>query len=299
MRIEDISSWEAFLAVAKYGNFSNASRALNIAVPQLSKRVAKLESGLNIRLFYRSTRSVTLTNEGEALLPKVSSLIEDLEALEAQFSELGEISGTIKITCVPFLAHKFLALVIEDFMKIHPKVKIELELTKKFVNLIESGTDMAIRIEKPKDSELIYRRLAPNDLVFCATPKYLKACGEKIKKPEDLKNHDLLSLSIHNRCLFQNSDIKLGDFRNAKKIICEDGPLLTNMALNDCGILVRSIWDVQQELKEGRLVQLLKDNPLETFGNIHAVIPSKRYLAPRVRLFLDFILEKAASELAY
>jgi DNA-binding transcriptional LysR family regulator len=160
------------------------------------------------------------------------------------------------------------------------------------VNIIDSGLDLAIRIETPKDSDLIYRKLAPNNLIFCATKEYLKERGS-LKEPTDLKKHDLLILSIHNRCKFKNSLLKLGDFKSRKKITCEDGVFLTNMALNSRGILVRSIWDVQEQIKSGALVQVLKDSPLETFGNLYAVIPSRRYLAPRVRIFLDFILNES------
>lgn len=293
MKIDEIPIWEAFLAVAKHGNFSNASRALNISVPQLSKRVVKLEDGLNVRLFQRSTRSVTLTSEGQELLPKVISIIEDFQNIESEFTKEQEISGTIRLTCVPFVAHKFLAPLIEEFLQNHPKIKIQLELSTQFINLIESGIDMAIRIETPKDSEMIYRKLAPNKLIFCASPTYLKTKKAVIKKPEDLKNHEILMLPIHHRCKFENSNIKLGNFKTSKKVICEDGEFLTNMALNDSGILVRSYLDVKKELESKKLTQVLKNHPLEIFGHLYAVTPSKRYLAPRVRAFLNLVLSEA------
>ena len=104
---------------------------------------------------------------------------------------------------------------------------------------------------------------------------------------------DSLILDIHHRCKFQESSLKLKDFVKNKKLSCHDGVFLTNMALNGMGILVRSIWDVQDHLKSGKLVQVLQDHPLETFGHIHVVIPSKRFLAPRVRTFFDFIIEQS------
>lgn len=298
MKINDISNWEAFLAVVKYENFSKASKALNIGVPQISKRVAKLEASLSIRLFHRSTRAVSLTSEGRALLPKITSIIEDLKNLEDQFTNDQELTGTIKVTCVSFLAHKFFVPTIEEFMRLHPKLKIELDLSQNFVNLIESAVDMAIRIEEPKDSELIYRKLAPNNLIFCATPTYLENNTNTIEAPMDLVNHDLLMLSVHNRCHFENSKTKVEDLAIAKKIICEDGVLLTNMALNHSGVLLRSIWDVSEDIDKGVLVQVLKDYPLKTFGHIYAVIPSKRYLAPRVRSLMDFVIFKAGKLLS-
>ncbi len=293
MKIEEIPIWEAFYGVAKYGNFTRASHMLRVPVPQLSKRVTKLEGQLGVRLFQRSTRIVTLTDEGKALLPKVASILEDLSALETLFEKTDKITGTIRITCVPFIAHRLLIPVIEEYTKQNPEVEIHLDLSEKLENILESNFDVAIRIQEPKDSDLVYRKLLPNDLVFCASPKYLK------KKPtprnlSDLYNHDLLALSLHRNCRFKNEALKLGDFYNSRSITCENGWYLTELALRDFGILTRSIWDVQNYLKSGQLVQVLKKHPLETFGHIYAVIPSRRFLAPRVRVFIDFLLSHAS-----
>jgi DNA-binding transcriptional LysR family regulator len=159
--------------------------------------------------------------------------------------------------------------------------------------LSKAGIDMAIRVESPKDSDLIYRKLAPNQLVLCAAPDYLRERGS-IREIADLNRHDLLMLSIHHRCRLAGTDVQLGEFASRKRITCENGALLTDMALDGGGVLVRSIWDVQEHLQCGRLVQVLPQSPLETFGHIYAVIPSKKYLAPRVRVFFDFVLAHAA-----
>jgi DNA-binding transcriptional LysR family regulator len=290
MKIEEIAAWEAFLGVATHGNFSKAAELLKVPVPQVSKRVAKLESQLGTRLFQRTTRVVTLTDEGRALLPKIKSVLEDLQEVESFFENKQELSGTVKVTCVPFVAHKLLLPVLPDFMKKHPKIHIELELSEKFMNIIESGFDMAIRIETPKDTDLIYRKLLPNDLIFCASPEYLKKNKSPLRSPKDLKDHDLLMLSIHKKCRFKDQSFQLGEFEKTKKLTCENGVFLADLALNGFGVLVRSVWDVQDHLKRGTLVQVLKKHPLETFGHIHAVVPSKRFLAPRVRAFLDFVV---------
>jgi DNA-binding transcriptional LysR family regulator len=295
MRVDEITTWEAFVGVAKQGNFSKAAKSLALTPSQLSKRIARLEDRLGVRLFQRSTRVVSLTNEGRALFPKVNSILEDLSGVESFFQEHQKLSGTVRVTCVTFVAHRLLLPVLKDFMAMYPDIEIQLDLSEKFVNLIESGFDMAIRIETPKDSELIYRKLAPNDLIFCVSPEYLRRNKTPLTKPADLLQHDLLMLSIHNRCKFKDSPSQLSAFEAAKKIRCEDGVFLTEMALQGFGVLVRSIWDVQDHLKNGRLVQVLANHPIETFGFIHAVIPSARYLAPRVRAFLDFVIKQSVS----
>jgi len=294
MKIDEIGSWETFLQVARHGNFSKAAHQMHLSVPQLSKRIARLESQLGVRLFQRTTRVISLTDEGKALLPKVTSILEDLSSIESSFENEQKVSGTVRITCVPFVAHRLLIPALARFTEVHPDVYFELDLSETVMNLVESNFDIAIRIQEPRDSSLIYRKLAPNDLVFCTSPRYLKKNPRKLTEPLDLNNHSLLSLSIHNRCRFKSGAYKLEDFSRSKKLVSENGWFLTELALQGFGVLVRSIWDVREHLKAGSLVQVLKRHPLETFGNIYAVIPSRRYLAPRVRVFLDFIVEDAS-----
>lgn len=149
---------------------------------------------------------------------------------------------------------------------------------------------MAIRIASPEDSDLIYRKLVPNELIFCASPKYLKKSRKPVETIEDLHQHSLLFLRIHSECKFVGSDIRLKKFASRKMVECDNGAFLTDLALNDFGILVRSIWDVKKHITEGRLVQVLEDHSLEIFGHIYAVIPNKKFLAPRTRAFYEFVL---------
>lgn len=294
MKIEEIALWESFQAVAKHKSFSQASRELKMGAPQLSKKIAKLEDVLGIRLFKRSTRVVNLTDEGKALLPKVDILLDDLAALESSFESEEKLSGTVRITCVPYIAHRLLIPVLEDFTAAHPKVQIEIELSENIINLIDSNFDMAIRIQDaPADSSLVYRKLASNQLVLCASPKYLKS-RPKIKKVSDLKSHEMLMLEIHRNCKFRDTNQQLKDLVKFKKITCKNGWFLTQLGINAMGVLVRAHWDVRDSLKSGELTEILPNHPLESFGNVYAVIPSRRYLAPRVRAFLDFVVNKSA-----
>lgn len=292
IKIDDNKTLEAFYSVATLGNFTQAAKAQRVTLAQLSKRVAKLEDILGVRLFQRSTRMVSLTNEGQALLPKVETLLNDLKEIETGFESQSQLKGKIKITSVPFVAHKFLLPLMEEFQEKHPDVNFELDLSESIVNIIQSGFDIALRIQTPKDSNLIYKKLIPNQLILCATPKYLKEFGTP-KKIEDLAKHQLLFLDIHENCKFIETSFSMKKFSKNRKIQCNNGVFLTDYALNGHGILLRSIWDVKDHLKNGSLVQVLKQNPIEIFGNVFAVIPSNRFLAPRIRSFLDAIEKKA------
>lgn len=289
MRIEDISAWEAFQAVAVQGNFSKAAKHLRLGVPQLSKRVSKLEDQLGARLFTRSTRRVALTDEGRSLLPKVTNVLEDLTGLESSFEARQTLSGTIRITAVPFIAHRLLLPAISSFTKLHPNVKFDIDLSEGFVNLLETNRDLALRIhDDPKDTALIYKKLYPNMLTFCASPGYLKKAKAPLKKVSDLKAHDTLVLDIHRKCRFKDGST-VGEFSTSSPIHCDNGWFLTQLALNDFGVLLRARFDVQEYLDKGKLVQVLESHALEPFGHLYAVIPSRRYLSTRVRVFLEFL----------
>lgn len=291
MKIEEFILWEAFLGVAKHGNFSKAAENLRVPLAQVSKRVAKLESLLKVRLFQRTTRVVTLTDEGKSLLPKITSILEDLREAESLFENKQELSGVVRITSVPFVATRVVLPHLKDFRKKHPNIQLEFDLSERFANLIEEGFDIAIRIETPQHSEMIYRKLAPNHLIFCASKDYLKEHSTP-KTPKDLTKHDLLTLNVHRKVKFQDKEIRLGDFTPSKRVTCENGAFLTDLAVAGHGILIRSHWDAKPLIQEGKLVQVLKDYPLEPFGFLYAVVPNKRFLAPRVKVFWDFIIER-------
>ena len=161
MKIEEFGLWQAFVSVAKFGSFSKASQELSISPPQLSKRIGKLEEQLGVRFFQRSTRTVSLTSEGHAILPIVRTLLQDFENLETQFAEIGDISGTVKVTCVLAIAERFILPGLDRFLRENPHIQVELDMSERFVNLIETGTDIALRIQSPGDTNLVYRKLVP------------------------------------------------------------------------------------------------------------------------------------------
>jgi DNA-binding transcriptional LysR family regulator len=293
MKIPELLGWEAFLAVAQHGNLSRAARAQRLGLPQLSKRLARLEEQLGVRLFHRSTRSVRLSDEGRALLPRAEALLEDAENLAASFEEKRALEGRLRITCVPFVAQRRLLPALPRFLDRHPGLRIECNASESMQNLLEGGYDLALRIHhEAQDSSLVYRKLARNELVFCATPRYLKA-APPLTKPSDLRKHETLVLGIHRKLRFADVSVCLDEFLSPPRLSSDNGALLTEMGLQSLGVLLRARLDVQEALDKGRLLQVLKKHPLEDFGALYAVVPSRRLLAPRVRVFLDFLSEEA------
>ncbi len=289
MKIRDISMWEAFLRVAKDKSFISASRSLKIGAPLLTKKIQGLENELGVRLFQRTTRSVGLTQEGMALLPRVKAFLEDMENIENQFESHQELKGLIRISCVTAYAHRILTTQIIQFQELHPKVHFELEASDRYIDLIDSQVDIAIRADDPHGADYVYKKLVENELVVCASPDFIKKAKVKIKEPMDLKKYPLLTLNVYGECKFIRSGILLSDLFGSIKISAQSGLLTTSMILQGAGIGIRSLWDVKPYLEDGSLVQLLPNHKIESFGTIYAVITSNRLLAKRVRAFLDFI----------
>ena len=289
MKIRDLSVWEGFIRVAQDKSFVSAANALKIGAPLLTKKIQALESELGVRLFQRTTRRVSLTQEGMALLPRVKAFLEDLENVENQFEAHEELSGLIRISCITAFTHRVLAPILMKFHELHPKVRFELDASDRYIDLIDSQIDLAIRADEPQGADYVYKKLVENELVVCASPAFLKKSKAKVSHPSDLKKYPLLTLDVYKDCKFIRAGIPLSELFEAKQIIAESGLLLTDLTLQGAGIGIRSLWDVKPFLADGSLVRLLPNHPIESFGTIYAVVTGNRLLARRVRMFLDFL----------
>ncbi len=294
MKIRDISTWESFYHVAKDASFTSAAKKLSVGTSLLSKRITRLEDDLGVRLFHRSTRKVRLTKDGEALLPQVETMLSDLTSLEEKFQKNHSISGTIRMTCVTSVAHKLIAPVLVEFMKLHPGIRFEFNSTDEILDLIDNQLDLAVRVQGPTGADFVFTKLLENNLVVCASPKYLKTLTREIRRPEDLLAHPILTLRVYENCRFIKTGFPLSRLNKNRMILCESGLYLTELALQGSGIAIRSHWDVKAHLESGKLVQLLANHQLESFKNLYAVVPTRRLMSLRVRTFLDFLVKKLA-----
>lgn len=293
MKIQDLSLWSIFYQAGLDLNFATTAKKLNLAPSTITKKISELENILQVRLFTRTTRKVQLSHEGLGLFPKISMLLEEIQEVEEHLEFGNEISGTIRINCVSSVAHRHLPSVLKEFRNNYPKVLVEFESTDIIYDLVSSQIDIAIRVEGPKLADYVFRPLIPNKLVCVATPKYLKERGKKITTPNDLLNHHLLKLKVYDDCKFIRQNLRLGDCPSKKNLTCESGMFLTTLCLEHMGVAVRSLWDVQEFINQKVLVRVLGDHPLEDFGILNAVIPTKRLMSKRVRAFLDLLLKHA------
>ena len=291
MEIRDLQLWQTFLIVAQEKNFSKAAIVLNTNAPNVTKRISNLEKSLGTRLFNRTTRIVSLTQEGESLLPSVQLLLDQAREVEAKASDRHELSGLIRLTCLNGLAQRWLAPLLVEFRAAYPLVRFEVLISDRMIDLVQDQVDLAIRIQEPKGADFVFRELRQNRLVVCASPAYLKS-SPGLRTPADLMKHSLLALSVHQDLKFVRTGERLGDFYSGRTIISESGPYLTDLALLGAGVAIRARYDVDVFLRDKQLVACLSKHPLEYFRSVYLVIPQKRYLTNRVRTFSDFLMQK-------
>lgn len=291
MNTED---FQFFIRVADLGSISKAAQDTNISVSVASQKLQRLEQNLQLRLFHRTTRKLTLTDEGRVLLEHGRHWIADFIHLQESLKLKDRpLTGTLRITTSATFGTKVLMTVIAEFALLHPELKIHLDLNDQNIDLIQQGMDLAIRIGQLKSSSLIAKRLSTNQRLLCASPAYLQQYGVPTTL-SDLKLH---------RCILQQHGHGLTDqwhLINAEGQVEQvhvEGYFATNSgegvrqaALAGLGISNHSIWHVAEDLASGRLVQILPDYPVETTA-VYAVFPHRELIAPKVQRFLDYLVD--------
>ncbi|WP_374278093.1 LysR substrate-binding domain-containing protein [Azonexus sp.] len=280
---------EAFVGVATRGSLSAAARVEGVTPAIIGRRLDALEARLGVRLLLRTTRRLTLTFEGQAFLEDCQKLLNDLANAEAAVSLGGlKASGYLKISAPAGFGRKHVAPLVGDFMCANPEVRVNLNLSDRLVDLVNENIDCAIRIGELTDSSLVSVRLGEMRRMVVASPAYLVARGVP-RTPADLAGHECLSLGQQRGWLFRDPDS--GEAQTLKvggSFECNDGAVLHEWALAGRGLAWRSLWEVGQDLKEGRLTSVLDAWQAPPMG-IYAVFPQRRHLPLRVRLFIDLL----------
>ena len=291
-RVGDLS---LFLRVLDLGSISAAARSLDLSVAVASQRLKRLERELGVRLLHRTTRHLHATPEGAALAEQGRALVEDLEALTGGLRQSAtEVSGTLRVTIPASFGRQYISPLLPEFLALHPRVKLSVNLNDQILDLVGSGFDLGIRVGALGDSGLVARQLATNRRVLCASSDYLRRHGAP-RTPADLATHDCLLLvgSQGRQDVWRFSDRKGREIaqRVQGRFESNQGELLRDAVVAGLGIALHSVWHVHEELRAGRLQVLLPDYPIAATG-IHAVMPQRRLVPPRVRAFVDFLAER-------
>ncbi|MEN6669190.1 LysR family transcriptional regulator [Psychrobacter sp. B38] len=283
MRWDGISE---FVYVAEYESFTRAAKALGISTAQVSRQISALEKRLNIKLLYRTTRKVSLTEEGRVFYQHCRGVLDGLDAAEQAVSNLqSKPQGRIKLTAPVTYGEQQLVPLMNDFMVQHRDIEVTAFLSNQKLDLIEGGYDLAIRIGKLSDSTMMAKKLSRRTNFVCAAPAYLGQYGI----PETLND-----LSQHN-CLLGTRDywhfVESGKERNLQvsgSVQYNSGHSLVDAALKGLGIVQLPDYYVQKHLASGALVSLL-DCYREPEEGIWAVYPHNRHLSPKIRLLVDYL----------
>lgn len=280
---------ETFVTVSQRGSLTAAAAAEGVAPAVISRRLDALEAHLGVRLMVRTTRKITLTFEGNAYLEDCLRILRELADAEAAVSQgSARASGYLRVTAPAGFGRKHVAPLLLEFMRAHPEVSASLDLSDRSVDLVGEGFDCAVRLGGLVDSSLVAVRLGEMRRVVVGSPAYFQQHGVP-RTIEDLSGHVCLALATQAGWDFV-VDGKPVLFKPSGRFVCNDGAVLHDWALAGMGLAWRSLWEVGEDLRWGRLVSVLDGYAAAPVG-IHAVFPQRRHLPLRVRLFVDLLKE--------
>jgi DNA-binding transcriptional LysR family regulator len=290
-RIEEL---RVFVTVADLRGFAQASRRLGISPAQVSKLIARLEDRLHSRLFHRTTRDVSLTDEGRALHGRARVLVEEYDQLERSAQQTTKPHGLLKVSA-PISFGLQLGPTLLDFARAYPDVGLDVSFTDRLVNLVDEGFDAAVRISRFDDSSLIARKLANVSAVTIASPDYLARRGTP-RTPDDLKDHDIiLDTNAADRHVWQFvQGAKRLDVRVGGRLQFSNPYICVAAARAGFGIARAPDFAAAEDLHLGRVSAVLTRYEFPTPVIMYVVYPHARYLAAKVRVFVDFLAERFA-----
>ena len=284
-----------FSTLAGAGSLSAAARELGVTTPAVSKHLALMESRLGVPLVVRTTRRMSLTPEGELYLQSARRILSEIDGME----ELLGVSkatpkGLLRVNATLGFGRSHVAPLISRFVRKHPQVEVQLQLSVNPPPLTDDSFDVCIRFGAPPDTRVIAKYIAPNRRLLCASPAYLAKHGMP-KVPHDLTRHNCIGIRQGEEAYGVwrlSSGRGKGAITEAVKtrgnLTTNDGEIAVNWALEGHGVLMRAEWDIERYLRNGRLVHVLPQYHTPD-ADIHAVYPQRHQLAARVRAFVDFV----------
>ena len=292
--MDRLGEMQTFAEVVRSGGFSAAGRTLNMTPSAVSKLIGRLEDRLGARLLSRTTRRLSLTEEGQAFYHRVLPILAEVEEAEASVSlSTNEPRGLLRINTSSAFGQYQIVPMIPGLLERYPKLQVQLTMTDSIVNLVEEGFDVAVRIGVLTDSSLIARKLGIPRRVVVASPEYLAKRGQP-KTPDDLIDHDCLKLSIPtslNRWDFQVQD-GLRTIEVHGRFEADNAIALHEAALAGIGLYRGPTFVVGEDIRAGRLVPVLREFEASGPAGIYVVWPEGRHLSAKVRAFVDAMVEK-------
>lgn len=277
-----------FVRVAHTKNISQAGRELYLSPAVASTYLNKLEAQVGARLIHRTTRKVTLTEDGKTFLPHAEAVLNTIETAKSAVGSAAEApQGTLRVTAPASFGRMHIVPVLQAFLASHPGLTVEIKLSDTIVDMIEGGYDVAIRDAALSASSLHARKLAPDRRILVASPDYLAKMGTP-QSLASLDSHQAITLIGLENWRFRLEG-KNHSITPRCRLKMDNGEAVRDAAIAGGGITVMSTWCCYNELIDGRLVQVLEDIPLVPECAIWALYPTHKLLSPKVRVFIDYL----------
>ena len=294
-----LKDMKLFVRVVRCGGLAAAGRELGMTPSSVTMRIKNLEKHYQVKLLKRTTRSINLTDDGIEFYKDCLKTLEDIDQVESKLrSGQEEISGSLRISATSDLGRQHIAPVIDKFVKDFPNVQPFLNLSDAITNIAENNIDIAIRYGVPNDSLLIAKKLVKGRRVLCASPEYLKRYSTPIEFHE-IENHLCLSMvqvrTPMTTWYFNTSEGEKSININPSRS-CDDGALIRQWAMQGYGIALKSIWDVANDLKAGRLVSVLdkyspdyQSKKTSIGSDLFITYQDRKYIPKRTRKFIEYL----------
>jgi LysR family transcriptional regulator, transcriptional activator for dmlA len=284
-----------FSVLAGAGSLSAAARELGVTTPAVSKHLAQMEARLGVSLVNRTTRRMSMTPEGELYLEHARRILGEIDGMQELLGvSKGTPKGLLRVNATLGFGRSHVAPLISRFVRKHPQVEVQLQLSVNPPALTDDSFDVCIRFGAPPDARVIARHIAPNRRLLCASPAYLARHGTP-KVPNDLIKHNCIGIrqgeeayGLWRLTSGRGKNATTEAIKTRGNLTTNDGEIAVNWALDGHGILMRAEWDIERFLANGRLVQVLPQYSTPD-ANIYAVYPQRHQLAVRVRAFVDLV----------
>ncbi|WP_024697056.1 LysR substrate-binding domain-containing protein [Pseudomonas avellanae] len=292
MNYPNLDDLNVFIHVARRSSFVGAANELGMSAAYVSKRVKLLEQNMGVVLLHRSTRQVSITEDGERVYEWAKGILESVQQLGDEVAALhGEPSGLLRVVSSQGLGRRFVAPALSELAARYPKLDVRLDIQDRLVDLIEEGVDLDIRVGNDIAPHLRARHLARNWRVLCASPTYVQQHGVPLSLAE-LANHDCLVIKERDRPFgiwHLNGSQGAETVKVTGSLSTNHGEIARQWCLDGRGVLLRSLWDVQTDLAEGRLIQVLPEYRQD--ADIWAVHTSPLMSSAKVRVTVEFLRE--------
>jgi DNA-binding transcriptional LysR family regulator len=290
--MDEMSELRLFARMVAAGSLSETARRLNSSLPAMSRRLAGLERRLGVRLVDRSTRRFTLTEEGSRYHDRAVKILADLDEAEAEISAtVVSPQGHIRVGAPLEIGRRRFAPLIAEFSRKYPRITIELSLSEAFVDVIGDDLDVGVHADHRAGANVITRKILSSRRVLVASPDYLAKHGAPAK-PDDLLAHECICI-VRGRHVFDRWTFSVGGKLREVQVrgilMSDNAEVVHEWALMGCGVTLKALWDIEDDLKTGRLVEVLAPYAVSDL-DLYVFYPSRAHLPPRVRVFIDFIV---------